>query len=351
MKILLFALALSLVSLVEASSSRPRKEIPWYDNFVHKCGVSTCEDIGELIAIVKGDNPKGANHAEILGRFPSNRSQFKWGPLHAAAFHNRHPGVITLLVNELGLNVDSQDRDDDRPVHMAAYKGNWEALLELKKFGANFTNPNKYGYTPARKAYDGGQSACFSAIMVMVFAPPPVASASAQPLVAFAPPAPVAAASVPPPGIPALMAAPPAPVAPGEGGAEPVDDEDDKMLGLGVASSAAGEPVLLPEGKEDAEPSGIHGGRKLSTRMSEFLKSGLRRKIIPYADPSGEITSITLTIISRPKQLTMGINGVDHVFEPRNFTSQRVWSKRLGAVDPESHKKAILHVIRGILGE
>jgi hypothetical protein len=93
--------------------------------------------------------------------------------------------------------VDSQDSDGDRPVHMAAYKGNWEALLELQRFGANFTDPNKYGYTPARKAFHGGQSACFSAIMVMVFAPPPVASASAQPFVVFPPPAPVAAAPVP----------------------------------------------------------------------------------------------------------------------------------------------------------
>lgn len=61
-------------------------------------------------------------------------------------------------LQRLGANLDAQDRDGDRPLHIAAAKGNLLLCKRLIALGADLNLTNTQGKTPLEIATEGGQS-------------------------------------------------------------------------------------------------------------------------------------------------------------------------------------------------
>jgi len=75
--------------------------------------------------------------------------------LHFAAFWG-HVGMVTYLVKECGLALDTQDFHGDTPLHDAASHGHEEAAKVLVEAGSNASIRNRDGKDAAKVALDAG---------------------------------------------------------------------------------------------------------------------------------------------------------------------------------------------------
>lgn len=87
----------------------------------------------------------------------------KWTALHVAAETNQLEAIKKL--SELGADMNARDKDDETPMHCAAFLGHSDAVGWLLAGGASTRVTNKYGMTPHEVALRHGKEATAKMIL------------------------------------------------------------------------------------------------------------------------------------------------------------------------------------------